>query len=68
MSGHEHGPVTPLEQRCVEPGRWLIEGWEVRRHGSARRPSIWIAERDGERFSRTNLAAVREEIRSRLDA
>lgn len=22
----EHGPVMPLEQKCIEPGHWLIEG------------------------------------------
>jgi hypothetical protein len=26
----EHGPAEPLEQRCIEPGHWLIEGHHVR--------------------------------------
>jgi hypothetical protein len=26
----EHGPVVPLEQRCIEPGHWLIEGRRVK--------------------------------------
>lgn len=34
----EHGPVIPLEQRCIRPGHWLIEGHDVKltggRHGS----------------------------------
>jgi hypothetical protein len=29
--GRESGPVMPLEQRCVEPGHWLIEGYDVKR-------------------------------------
>jgi hypothetical protein len=26
----DSGPVRPLEQRCIEPGHWLIEGRHVR--------------------------------------
>jgi hypothetical protein len=40
----EHGPVMPLEQACLYPGRWNIEGYKViRRTGrSARKwPSEW---------------------------
>lgn len=25
----DSGPVEPLEQRCIEPGHWLIEGYDV---------------------------------------
>ena len=25
----DSGPVNPLEQRCLRPGLWLIEGYEV---------------------------------------
>lgn len=28
--GRDSGPVTPLEQKCIEPGHWRIEGRDVR--------------------------------------
>ncbi len=38
------GPVMPLEQRCVRPGLWLIEGYTVMRvqhgGGNGHMPSI----------------------------
>lgn len=30
----DSGPVDPLEQRCVKPGHWVIEGYTVKRHGT----------------------------------
>lgn len=33
----EHSEALGLEQRCVKPGHWLIEGYDVRReHGNWR--------------------------------
>jgi hypothetical protein len=29
--GSDSGPVMGLEQRCVEPGYWRIEGYDVYR-------------------------------------
>lgn len=28
---NDSGPVMPLEQRCVKPGHWVIEGYDVHR-------------------------------------
>lgn len=67
MAKSEHGPVLPLEQRCLRPGLWLIEGWEAERYhwtghgwwwrirGSADRPAPGVARR--------SLSEIREWIR-----
>jgi hypothetical protein len=47
----EHGPAEPLEQRCVEPGHWLIEGRHVRAvfQGRSRKVMSWsVMAFDGE--------------------
>jgi hypothetical protein len=45
------GPVLPLEQRCVEPGHWIIEGRHVRAvyEGRSRKIMSWSVQGfDGE--------------------
>jgi hypothetical protein len=39
----DSGPVAQLEQRCVEPGHWLIEGRHVRAvyQGRSRKVLSW---------------------------
>lgn len=39
----EHGPAQPLEQRCVRPGHWVIEGYDVQRF-TGRRARSWHTE------------------------
>jgi hypothetical protein len=51
-----------LEQSCIEPGRWGIEGWTVTRTTDG-----WTAERFGEQFDRRTLGEVREEIADRIE-
>jgi hypothetical protein len=37
--------IESLEQRCEEPGLWLIEGWQVRRVKFSRRGKagqVWL--------------------------
>jgi hypothetical protein len=64
----ESRPVLPLEQRCVRPGYWVIEGWDVRRQAvSNPYYGYWAARRPGEDFQRRTLALIREEIRNRME-
>jgi hypothetical protein len=65
----EHGPVARLEQRCVRPGKWLIEGWNAHRVQDAMdsRNHWWTAEKFGESFTRHNLSDIREEITFRTE-
>lgn len=39
----DSGPVQPLEQKCIEPGHWLIEGRHVRAvyFGRSRNVQCW---------------------------
>lgn len=39
----DSGPVMPLEQKCIEPGHWLIEGRHVRAvyFGRSRNVQCW---------------------------
>lgn len=37
----DSGPVSPLEQRCVRPGHWVIEGYDVMRRSNVRPDSTW---------------------------
>lgn len=67
----ESGPVIPLEQRCVRPGLWRIEGWDVERYhwqghgwrwrikGSTDVPAPGV--------QRRTLAEIREWIRERRE-
>jgi hypothetical protein len=71
----EHGPVVPLEQRCIEPGHWLIEGRHVRAvyQGRSRNVLGWNVEQlPGDRgFGPSpfgTLAAAREWIRDQVQA
>ena len=58
-----------LEQKCIEPGHWLIEGWHVRRKAVSKPyRSWWVARSRGEEFQRRTLALIREEIRNRGQA
>jgi hypothetical protein len=57
----------PLEQRCVRPGRWVIEGWDVRKEAKHPHYGYWVARRFGEVFEQRTLAGVREEVRERRD-
>jgi hypothetical protein len=43
----ERGRVLPLEQRCIEPGHWLIEGRHVRAvyEGRGRKIMSWTVGR-----------------------
>jgi hypothetical protein len=50
-----------LEQRCVAPGHWVIEGWDVR----ITPQRDWRATRFGEQFRARTLADVKDEIRQR---
>lgn len=53
---HEPG----LEAECIRPGRWLIEGYEVERHGR----HLWRVFYCGEhRFTAPTLNACRGFIR-----
>ena len=70
----EHGPVTPLEQRCVRPGVWLIEGYRVRRikyvRGGSRPLGTWwrVTQPDGKLADpRRTLNEVREWIRCQIE-
>jgi hypothetical protein len=42
MSGDSR-PVRPLEQKCIEPGRWIIGGRHVRAvfEGRSRKIMFW---------------------------
>ncbi len=60
-------PERQLSQRRVRPGRYLIEGWDVRRIGPASRPLSWGAERGEDYFQRATLPEIRREIRRRLE-
>lgn len=53
-----------LEQSCVRPGHWRIEGWDVRRVDRT-----WIAARfaDEPAIVRPTLHAIREEIADRIE-
>jgi hypothetical protein len=57
--------IPSLEQRCIRPGEWMIEGWNCRRvqDMTDSRNYWWVCERfKGEYFHRHNLADVREVI------
>jgi hypothetical protein len=43
----DSGPVMPLEQRCVEPGHWIIEARHVKAiyQGRSRHVIGWNVER-----------------------
>lgn len=72
----DSGPTMPLEQKCIRPGLWLIEGYTVMRvqhgGGSGRMPSIvrWEVKgspgRGGSAFEK--LSEAREWIREQLGA
>jgi hypothetical protein len=63
MTSTERGPLMPLEQRCVQPGYWLIEGHEVRRLG----PGAWTVRDPGNyEFTARTLPIARALIRERL--
>lgn len=64
MTNTERGPLVSLEQRCVQPGYWLIEGHEVRRRGRG----VWTVRDPGEyEFTARTLPIARALIRERLD-
>lgn len=43
MNRREQGKVMPLEQRCLYPGRWIIEGYGVYQR-KGRRAVNWQSE------------------------
>jgi hypothetical protein len=52
-----------LEQKCVKPGRWLIEGYNVVRRGTSGH-TWWLISRDGTALAnRDTLTEAREWIR-----
>lgn len=67
MTARETGPILPLEQSCVRPGHWLIEGYDVERlvlHKGRRVRGQWIIRHFGEEKAVvTGLAAARDWIR-----
>lgn len=66
----EHGPVMPLEQKCVRPGEWLIEGYTVR-HVKYARPHGWWWRIAGPApvpgVQRRTLAEIRDWIRDQVN-
>jgi hypothetical protein len=62
MMARDTGPLNPLEQQCLEPGHWLIEGWDVLRVYSRGYGVQWVALRSGEQFARRTLADIRARI------
>jgi hypothetical protein len=69
----ERGPVVPLEQRCIEPGHWVIEGRHVRANyqGRSRKILGWDVETlPGEvgQSPFATLASVREWIREQASS
>jgi hypothetical protein len=58
----ERGPVQPLEERCVKPGHWVIEGYDVFRiRGTGDRR--WQIEGPAPRVGRRTLDEIRDWIR-----
>ena len=55
-----------LEQQCVRPGKWLIEGWVVIRHAPPHQRMYWHAQAFGIAFTKSTLAAIRDEIANRI--
>jgi len=65
----DSGPVLGLEQRCIRPGRWLIEGYTVVRHGTASRPLHWTVYDGPSMAARVDkLATAREWIADEREA
>lgn len=72
MSRASYG--APLEQSCVEPGVWLIEGYTVERR---KRPGTgtvrwWISRQDERGISRhvavvADLGRARDKIRQEIN-
>lgn len=67
-----HPEMLGLEQKCVKPGQWLIEGYDVRRvrgGGWKRRSWIsWVIEYRGRFVDSVNtLADARDYIRTRVN-
>jgi hypothetical protein len=68
----DSGPVAPLEQRCVRPGLWIIEGYEVKRHPrrgpkEGLSPNYWAISEGGFLVaSMDRLDDAREWIRRRI--
>lgn len=60
----EHAEALPLEQSCVRPGLWLIEGYRVERVRISGQRTRWsIGEISRPVGNVPSLAAARELIR-----
>jgi hypothetical protein len=69
----ESGYVNPLEQSCIGPGHWYIEGYRVIRR-TGLRARKWSSEwhitfnRDDEPVIRRTLGEARDWIRDQIEA
>lgn len=68
MAMTENPEALPLEQKCLYPGRWLIEGYDVKRRTGRRAvkwPSEWHIVRPGQPdIIRRTLGEIRDLIRA----
>ncbi|SKY02323.1 Uncharacterised protein [Mycobacteroides abscessus subsp. massiliense] len=66
MGTYEYG--AKLEQKCIEPGHWLIEGYDVWREDAwAYSDTVWHIEQFGKRVATCiSLADARDSIRNRI--
>lgn len=59
----DSGPVEPLEERCERPGRWVIEGRDVRKLPAAAPGRRWQIIGPHPRVARRTLGEIRDWIR-----